>query len=131
VSNNGEKLAVEALAQNVVNTRFEDIDKDTVENTKNRILDVIGCAIGGANAPKNSALVDMIKTWGGRKEATIIAHGLKVPAPDAAWVNAILCRSFDWEPIVTIVDGKRYAGHVTGTTAPTAIAMGESQGISG
>ena len=90
MSNYPEKMAVTALAQNVINTRFEDIDKDTIENTKNRILDVIGCAIGGANAPRNSALVDMIKDWGGKKESTIIAHGLKAPAPEAAWANAIL-----------------------------------------
>ena len=125
------KTAVEALADNVLNTRFEDIDQATIENTKKRILDVIGCAIGGARAPNNSALINLVKGWGGKKEATILAYGIKAPIPDVAWANAILCRSFDWEPLVAVVDGKRYPGHISGTTVPTALTLGESRGISG
>jgi 2-methylcitrate dehydratase PrpD len=126
----GER-AVEALVDNVLKTRFEDIDQATIENTKNRILDVIGCAIGGARAHNNSALVNLVKKWGGKKEATILTYGVKAPVPDVAWANSILCRSFDWEPLVTVVDGKRYPGHISGTTVPTALTLGESKGISG
>jgi 2-methylcitrate dehydratase PrpD len=127
---NGE-IAVEALARNVLKTRFEDIDPATVDNTKKRILDVIGCAIGGAAAPGNAAMVDLLKGWGGKKEATILACGVKAPAHEVAWANAILCRSFDWEPLLTIIDGKRYPGHVSGTTVSTALTLGESRGVSG
>jgi 2-methylcitrate dehydratase PrpD len=125
------KAVVAALAENVLKTRFEDIDTASVENTKKRILDVIGCAIGGAAAPGNAAMIDLVRDWGGKKEATILAFGVKAPAQDAAWANAILCRSFDWEPLLTIIDGKRYPGHVSGTTVATAITMAESRGTSG
>lgn len=125
------RTAIEALAGNVLNTRFEDIDGETVENTKKRILDVIGCAIGGANAPNNSALIRLVKDWGGKKEAVILAHGIRVPACHAAMVNCIMCRSFDWEPLGAIIDGKSYPGHTSGTTVPTAITLGESRGVSG
>ncbi len=131
MGNTEGKTAVEALADNVLHTRFEDIDETTVENTKKRILDVIGCAIGGAKAQNNESLVNLVKGWGGKEEATILAFGIKAPAPNVAWVNAILCRSFDWEPLVTIVDGNRYPGHVSGTTVPTALTLGESKGING
>src|SRR4030042_3397793 len=125
------KAVVEALAENVLKTRCEDIDPATVDNTKKRSLDVIGCAIGGAAAPGNDALVDMVRGWGGKKEATILACGIKAPAQDAAWANAILCRSFDWEPLLTIIDGKRDPGHISGTTVATAITLAESRGVSG
>jgi 2-methylcitrate dehydratase PrpD len=125
------KEIVAALAENVLKTRFEDIEPDVVDNTKKRILDVIGCAIGGAAAPGNDALIDLLKGWGGKKEATVLAFGFKAPAQDAAWANAILCRSFDWEPLLTIIDGKRYPGHVSGTTVSTAITLGDSKGVSG
>jgi 2-methylcitrate dehydratase PrpD len=125
------KAVVGALTENVLKTRFEDIDPATIENTKKRILDVIGCAIGGAAAPGNAAMIDLLKGWGGKKEATILAYGIKAPAHEVAWANAILCRSFDWEPLLTIIDGKRYPGHVSGTTVSTALTVGESRGVSG
>jgi 2-methylcitrate dehydratase PrpD len=126
----GEKV-VGAFAENVLQTRFEDIAPAILENTKKRVLDVIGCAIGGAAAPGNDALVELVKGWGGKEEATILAYGLKAPAQEAAWANAILCRSFDWEPLLAIIDGKRYPGHVSGTTVTTALTVGESRGTSG
>jgi 2-methylcitrate dehydratase PrpD len=126
----GEKV-VAALAENVLRTRFEDIAPATVENTKKRILDVIGCAIGGAAAPGNDALIDLVKGWGGKKEAIVLAYGIRAPAQDAAWANAILSRSFDWEPLLAIIDGKRYPGHVSGTTVTTALTVGESRLCSG
>ncbi len=124
-------IVVGALAENVLKTRFEDIDPATVENTKKRILDVIGCAIGGAQAPGNDALVNLVRGWGGKSEATVLAYGVRAPAHEVAWANAILCRSFDWEPLLTLVNGKRYPGHVSGTTVPTALTVGESRGSSG
>jgi 2-methylcitrate dehydratase PrpD len=122
---------VAALAANVLQTRFEDIDLATAENTRKRVLDVIGCAIGGAAAPGNDALVGLVREWGGKGEATVLSYGVKTPVQDAAWANAILCRSFDWEPLLAIIDGKRYPGHVSGTTVATALTVGESRGISG
>jgi 2-methylcitrate dehydratase PrpD len=88
--------AIEALSENVLKTRFEDLDKETVENAKKRILDVIGCAIGGANAPGNRGLVEVIKDTGGKPEASILVWGGKVPAANAALVNSILCGGDEW-----------------------------------
>ena len=62
-----EKTAIEALSENAVKTRFEDIDKETIETIKGRVMDIVGCAIGGANAPGNQALIDVVKRWGGRR----------------------------------------------------------------
>ncbi len=125
------KAVVAALSENVLETRFEDIDPAVVENTKKRILDVIGCAIGGAAASGNDALIELIKSWGGKKEASILAYGVKAPAQDAAWANAILCRSFDWEPLVAIINGKRYPGHISGTTVATGLTVEDCEGDCG
>jgi len=125
------KPAIESLVENVISTRFEDLDRNTVDNTKDRILDIIGDTIGGANEPASLALVKIFKRWGGRKEATILGHGIKAPAAQAAMANCILCRSFDREPLVVIVGPQRLPSHTTGTTAPTAITMAEKQGVSG
>jgi len=93
------KAVLEALTANVLNTRFEDLDQATVANTKYRILDMIGCAIGGASLPDIVAVVKMVEDWGGKKEATILGHGIKGPAHDVAFVNCLMGRSFDRGPL--------------------------------
>jgi 2-methylcitrate dehydratase PrpD len=131
MENIGKKPAVELLSENVLNTRFENLAPEIVENTKKRILDTIGCIIGGALARDNLGLIDLIKDWGGKKEATILGYGIKAPAHLVAMANCILCRSFDWEPLVVIVGHQRLPSHTSGTTVPTAISVGESRGTSG
>ncbi len=123
--------AIEALSENVLNTHFEDLSQDIIHNTKDRILDTIGDAIGGARDPASASLTKLFKTWGGKREATILAYGIKVPTPQAAMANCILCRSFDREPLVVIVGHQRLPSHTSGTTIPTAITVGECRGVSG
>jgi 2-methylcitrate dehydratase PrpD len=125
------KAIYEALVSHILNTRFEDLDRTTVENAKNRILDVMGCMLGGANAPGNPELVRLAADWGGKKEAAIIGHGVRVPVATAAMINCIMCRSFDMEPLVTLINGRRYAGHRSATTVPTAITLADSRSING
>jgi 2-methylcitrate dehydratase PrpD len=126
-----EKNPVEALLANILDTRFENLERVTIDNAINRIIDVIGCAIGGARAAGNEALVNLVKEWGGSPEATIFVHGGKVPAHNAAMVNSIMARSFDFEPVNPLVDGIQLPGHVSGTTVITAFAAGEMVGCSG
>jgi 2-methylcitrate dehydratase PrpD len=123
MSSSGESTAIEALSANVVDTSFEDIDREVVETTKNRIIDIMGCAIGGANAPGNAALVDLVKNWGCGGKSTIWIHGVKGPAEMVAMANSVICRSFDFEEMG--------GSHQSGTTIPTAIAMAEATGASG
>ena len=82
--------AIEAIAKNIADTKYDNLDKTTIADAKNRIIDVIGCAIGGVNAPGNSALWEVIKDWGGKSEATIWIHGGKAPAHNAAMLNTIM-----------------------------------------
>ena len=128
---NGQET-IEALSSNVLNTRFEDLDPAVVDNTKRRILDMIGCGIGGSNAPGNAVLAEMVGKWGGKGDATLLGYGYKAPADLAAMVNCIFGRSFDWGPLVIIMDdGERHASHNSETTVLTAVTVGASKGISG
>ena len=119
------------LTRNVLRTPFDAFDFSVVESAKERIIDVVGCTIGGANAPGCSMLLDLVREWGGREEATIIVHGVKVPAHNAALVNSIMARSYDFEPCGSLVNGKTTPAHISGTTVPVALTMGEARGASG
>jgi 2-methylcitrate dehydratase PrpD len=131
MSGNDKNTAIEALSANVLETRFENFDQATVENARYRIIDVLGCGIGGANAAGNAALVKLVKDWGGKQEASILVHGGKVPAHNAAMVNSIMARSFDFEALVPQIDGADIPAHISGTTVMTAITLGEMIDING
>jgi 2-methylcitrate dehydratase PrpD len=120
------KAVLEAFTDNVLNTRFEDIDQATISNEKYLILDMIGCAIGGAILPDMVAMVKMVEDWGGKKEATILGHGVKAPVHDVAFANCLMGRSFDHGVLVTAG-----GGHASETTALSALAIAESKGIDG
>lgn len=122
---------IERMAENVLTASFEDFDQATIENVKNRIIDILGCVISGAYAQGNLALIDLVKGWGGSEEATILVHGGKAPAHNVAMVNSIMARSFDFEPNQARVNGVNIASHISGTTVTTALTLGEAKDING
>ena len=131
MNNPDKSTVIEKLATNALETRFENISQGDLEHAKDRIIDVVGCLIGGANDTGNPELIDLVRHWGGREEATILIHGGKAPAQNVAMVNSIMSRSFDFEPVSPAVEGKSTAGHVSGTTVMTALTMGEVRDIDG
>jgi 2-methylcitrate dehydratase PrpD len=119
------------LAGNVVTTSFQSLNKEVVQRAKWRILDAIGCAMAGVKAPGCEMMLNVVKEWGGKEECTVIGHGIKIPAPNAAMMNSLMTRSFDFEPIEAEGETKSSPAHISGTTIPTALAVAEKQGASG
>ncbi len=122
---------MDQILRHILSVRFEDLEEQTVRHAKDRIIDTVGCLVGGAFATGNQQLVDLIKARGGKPEATILMHGGRVPASEAAMVNCILCRSYDFEPVSPVAEGRSAPGHVSGTTVMTALSLGESVAASG
>ena len=123
--------AIERLAENALATRFESFDKDTLEAAKYRIIDTLGCLIGGALDTGNPELLELIRENGGKKEATILVHRGKAPVAEAALMNSIMARSFDFGPVSPLVAGFSCPGHTSETTVPTALTLGEVADASG
>jgi 2-methylcitrate dehydratase PrpD len=119
------------LIRNIINTPFEKIDCDAIERARGRLIDVVGCILGGAHASGCSILVDLVREWGGTGDGTILVHGVKIPAHHAAMTNCIMARSYDFDPIGPLVDGKSFPAHISATTVPVAIATAEQTGASG
>jgi 2-methylcitrate dehydratase PrpD len=127
----GESTALELMLENALVARFEDFDKDTLETTKYRIIDTLGCLIGGATDAGNPELVKLIKETGGKEEATVLIYGGRVPAAAAALVNCIMARSFDFGAVSPLVEGVSWPGHISETTVPTALTLGEVANANG
>jgi 2-methylcitrate dehydratase PrpD len=123
--------AIDRLVDNALATRFESLDKDTLEAAKYRVIDTLGCLIGGATDAGNPELLKLIRENAGKKEATILVHGGKAPAAEAALMNSIMARSFDFGPVSPLVEGISCPGHTSETTVPTAFTLGEVTGASG
>jgi len=123
--------AIDRVISNVLDAKLEDIESDTLQNAKDRVLDTVGCLIGGAGESSNPEFVRLIKDHGGKPEATILMYGGKAPAANAAMVNCILCRSFDYEPVSPVVEDHIAPGHVSGTTVMTALTLSEAVGANG
>jgi 2-methylcitrate dehydratase PrpD len=119
------------IVQVILDTSFEHLNPTTVQGARERIIDTIGCSIGGANAAGCQMLLGLLREWGGGQEATILAHGGKLPAHNAAMMNSIMARSYDFEPCGCRVADKTTPAHISGTTVPTALAVGEQMAVSG
>ena len=131
MNNSAEPTAIERLAAHALDTRFENFTAGTLETTKYRIIDTLGCLIGGALDTGNPELLKLFKDKGGKKEATVLIHGDKIPVEEAAFLNCIMARSFDFGSVSPLVDGVSCPGHISETTVPVAFSLAEAANASG
>lgn len=112
----------QALAQYVLDTKYEDLPAEPIAIAKTVALTVLGTTIAGAKAEGCEALVNQVRHWGGREEATVLLHGGKAPAHNAAFVNSFMARALDY------CDAMVPGIHVGSSSIPTALAAAELVG---
>jgi 2-methylcitrate dehydratase PrpD len=110
------------LSQYIVETRFDDLPQEAIDIVKNVVLTVLGTTIAGATAEGCEALISQAREWGGKEEATILIHGSKVPAYNAALVNSAMARALDF------CDAMSPGLHLGSSSVPTALATAELAG---
>jgi 2-methylcitrate dehydratase PrpD len=110
------------LAKNMVDVTYEAIPPDVVEHTKKQVLDILGVALGGSSKSGVRELAEIVTDWAGKEESTIFCLGKKVPAPNAAQVNATMGHALDYDDTG---DGPT---HQSVVIVPTALAVAERQG---
>lgn len=119
--------AIYDFVKNFTETRYEDIPEAAVESARREVLDSLATALGGSSRAGVEELVDMVKEWGGSEQSTVIACGMKCPAPNAAQVNGTMIHALDYD------DGHQVAlVHIGCVTVSTCFAAAERMGrISG
>ena len=115
--------AAVSFARHFAKTKFEDLSSDVVEATKKEILDLLGVALGGASQPGATHVCDLVMKWGGREESSIIGKSQKVPAPNAAQVNATMAHALDFDDV-----HEAAVMHPGIASIPVVIAAGEARG---
>jgi 2-methylcitrate dehydratase PrpD len=62
------------------------------------VHDTLACSIAGFRAPAVQEVLDLVRDWGGKPEAQVLwASDLRVPAPQAAWINGIMAHACDYD----------------------------------
>jgi 2-methylcitrate dehydratase PrpD len=86
-----------ALAQYVCRTGYADLPGRAVESARCDILDTFGCMLGGSGSPGIDELFAVISHWGGLAESRVLLRGLRLPAPQAALLNASMGHALDFD----------------------------------
>ncbi len=115
-----------ALSRLTIETAADDIPEVAYRAAKAALLDALGCAVAGHDAPGVPPVIDLTKRWGGRAEATLWVDGTKVPGPAAAFANSVQLHALDFDDYHPPSDA-----HVTSVLVPTVLAMGELNAASG
>jgi 2-methylcitrate dehydratase PrpD len=114
--------AEEKLVSFVRTTRFEEIPSVVLETVKNQLLAVLGTTLAGATAEGCETAVQFYREIGGKEEATVLVHGGKIPAHDAAYVNGVMARALDF------CDSMAPGPHPGSAVIPAALAAAELAG---
>ena len=122
----------ELLGDNLVHAAFEDLSEDNVRIFKDRLLDMVGCILGGAIVKENSFLEERMYEWGGISEAPVFAsQGKRLPLPSAAMLNAIKARSNDFGSMLFKIHGDAMPSHMGETILPLSLTLADTFGIDG
>ena len=109
--------AAERIAAFATALEYDDIPSDVVEAAKLHVLDTLGCGLAasalGIATEGRTAMAEL----GGEPQASVIGLDATLPAPSAAFANAMLCHGLDFDD--THSDS---VAHVSAVVVPAAAA---------
>jgi 2-methylcitrate dehydratase PrpD len=118
--------AAQTLAEFTSRLDVDAIPAEVVEAAKLHLLDTLGCGLAahalGVAVEGRQAMTEL----GGAGQATVIGLDAALPAPNAAFANAMLCHGLDFDD--THSDS---VSHVTTVTGPAALAAAEAGDATG
>src|SRR5213080_2396163 len=118
--------AAQRLAEWTGSLAYEYLPADVVETAKLHLLDTIGCGVAahalGVAGEARTAMAEL----GGEQQASVIGLDGGLPAPNAAFANAMLCHGLDFDD--THSDSISYVSVVV---CPASLAVAEAVGASG
>ena len=87
------------------------------------IFDTLACSIAGFTAAGIPELRAIVQDWGGKPEASVLWSDVRVPAPQAAWVNGSMSHARDYDDTHDLA-----VLHAGVSVIPAAIAAAEIAG---
>jgi 2-methylcitrate dehydratase PrpD len=118
--------AAERFAGFALELDLDAVPDEVVEAAKLHVLDVIGCGLAAHGLGIAGEGRETMTELGGTAEATVIGLDTRLPAPNAAFANAMLCHGLDFDD--THSDS---VAHVSTVVVPAAAALAEARSASG
>jgi 2-methylcitrate dehydratase PrpD len=115
----------ERIARFVVETSLDTIPAAAVETAKVAFMDMLGVALAGSQDDAGSIAARIAREEGAREEASVIGHGFRTSAQQAAFANGVAAHALDYDH--SFLAG----GQPTAPVIPAALALAEAIGASG
>lgn len=117
--------ALPAIVTFVTHITYADMPAEVVEQTKNIIIDTIGCALAGYITETGQIVRNVVRDLGGRPECRIIVSGEKNSCVNAAFANSKMANALDMD------DCFMNMVHFAPMTVFTALSLAERVGATG
>jgi 2-methylcitrate dehydratase PrpD len=118
--------AAQRFAQFALELELDAVPDEVVEAAKLHVLDVIGCGLAAHGLGIAGEGRATMSELGGEAESAVIGLDARLPVPNAAFANAMLCHGLDFDD--THSDS---VSHVSTVVVPAAAALAEARGASG
>jgi 2-methylcitrate dehydratase PrpD len=115
-----EKRLAQVLAEFLVDQKFEDLPKETLQQVKHYLIDVIGCTVGASKEQQAKVLIEVLKSEGGTPHSSVIANGFKTSVMNAALINGLMGHTFDFDD-----DHREGTMHPSVAVFPAVFALGQ------
>jgi len=103
-----------------------EIPADVREVATQCVVDWFACAVAGYQEPLSRMLLDQALEDGGNPVASVIGHGQRLSARQAALLNGAYGHAIDYDDVSTAM-----GGHPTAAILPAIIAAAEAEGATG
>ncbi|MFT5448664.1 MAG: 2-methylcitrate dehydratase PrpD [Gammaproteobacteria bacterium] len=125
VNEEGMMQVTRMLAQNIVNSRFEDIPDPVRHEAARALLNWCGCAIGASRHETVQNALDAVLPFVGPEQASVFGRSERLDIMHAALINGISSHVFDFD------DTHVVAIHPSAPVLPALLALAEWKGASG
>lgn len=118
--------AAERLAEFATTLTLDEVPEEVAHHAKLHLLDTLGCGLAahatGIATEGRQAMAEL----GGEQQATVIGLDARLPGPNAAFANAMLCHGLDFDD--THSDS---VSHISTVVSPASLALGQAQELGG
>ncbi len=111
------------FARQFAQFKYDRLPAEVAEAVKKQILDFIGVALGGACQAGANEVRELAEEMGGAPQSMVFGTGTRLPAPNAAQVNATCGHCLDFDDV-----HEEAVMHPGVITIPTAFAMADYVG---
>ena len=118
--------AAQRFAQFALELELDAVPGEVVEAAKLHVLDVLGCGLAAHGLGIAGEGRATMSELGGEAETTVIGLDARLPVPNAAFANAMLCHGLDFDDTHS-----ESVSHVSTVVVPAAAALAEARGASG